>query len=292
MSETMDVLLNRSSVRNFTDERIDPVLLDQILNIAIHSASGGNLQPISIIKIESRETKQWLTDLGLQKFIAKAPVDLLFCLDFHRLKRWAKLEGAPFVMDESIRHFFIGFEDTIIAAQTVETAVNACGLGCVYIGGVIDMIDLLKERLDLPQGVIPLVMLAIGHPGENKKAAPKLALETIVHEETYHDPDDACLMKAFKNKFGEPSLEINNDRLERILKVVEETDGLDRVNEVREYFEIHDTIPKSMQYFCMIYMANLMASDNTRTMDILEKDGFLWAGRKNHPECVEFKEYE
>jgi Nitroreductase len=105
LNETLKLLLERGSCRNFLDKKISPDILQLVLTAGIHAPTGGNLQPYSIIKIEKDETKRRLAKLGGQSLIAKAPIDLLFCIDWHRIERWAKLEVAPFTATSSFRHF-------------------------------------------------------------------------------------------------------------------------------------------------------------------------------------------
>ena len=137
-NETMRLLLERGSCRYFENRKIPPDVLDLILKAGVHAPTGGNLQPYSIIKIEDEQTKRKLTELcGNQQFIAHAPVNLMFCIDWYRLRRWAELEIAPFTATSSFRHFWISFQDTMIAAQNICTAADAMGLGSVYVGTVL-----------------------------------------------------------------------------------------------------------------------------------------------------------
>ena len=98
MNETINILMNRSSVRVYQDKPIEKDILDSILKAGLASASAGNLQPVSIIKIENKINSQWFVDHHTQALVGKAPLNLLFCLDFHRLKKWSANHKAPFVM--------------------------------------------------------------------------------------------------------------------------------------------------------------------------------------------------
>ena len=126
-NETVKLLFERSSCRSFLDKTIPQEVLNAVLEAGTHSASAGNLQPYSIIKIENVENKLKLAEMCGQNFIGKAPVLLLFCLDLHRNERWAKLEVAPFTATSSFRHFWVSFQDTIICAQNICTAAEFNG---------------------------------------------------------------------------------------------------------------------------------------------------------------------
>jgi len=103
---TIKILFERASVRDFLDQKIPEDILHLILNAGTHSASAGNLQPYSIIRIEENNKRERLAKLcENQIFIARTPVLLMFCIDFHRIERWASLEVAPFTATSSFRHF-------------------------------------------------------------------------------------------------------------------------------------------------------------------------------------------
>jgi len=284
MNETINVLLNRSSVRSYLDKPIEKEVVESILETGLKAASAGNLQPLSIIKIEDKDNAKWFVDQKMQKFIQDAPLNLLFCLDFNRLKRWAKLNKAPFVMDKSILHFWVGFQDVIIAAQSIETAANAYGVGSVYIGTTIDVIPEIQEKFKLPKGVIPVVLLTMGYPKNDRVIANKLSQDIVVHNEEYQNHTDEFIQQEYYRKYGDPKLTINEERLEQILQVVKEVDGDEAVNEVRKHFENETKVNPAMRYFGLHYVANQMARYNKEVLDILAKNGLLWAEGKNYPD--------
>lgn len=284
MNSVLEVLNNRFSVRKFKDKEIPEDILNQILEAGLKSASAGNLQPFSIIKIRDKENRKFFTDLRLQKFIEDAPVNLLFCLDFNRLERWANHHKAPFVMDKSLNHFWVGFQDVIILAQTIETAANSLGIGSCYIGTTLQIMNEIKEKFKLPDGVIPIVLLPMGYIDQEKRIAGKLDVETIVHDEVYKELPIEDLDKKYLDKYGEPKLSMNDDRAAQILDVVEEAHGKERRNEVEKYLENQDKVSRPMRYFGLHYVANHMARYNTEILDFLYKNGFIWAKGENHPQ--------
>lgn len=283
MNETMNIFNTRYSLRSFSDKKIDPKILKEILQAGMHAATAGNLQPLSIIKIEDPENSKWFVDNEMQELIAKAPLNLLFCLDFHRLKRWSEYHHAPFVGDKSFRHFWVGFQDVIIAAQSIETAARSYGIGSVYIGTVVDKISEVKEKFNLPVGVIPVVLLTMGYPKNDREPAKKLSQDIVVHDEYYHDPSMEDLEKAFVEKYGEATVELTAEKKKVVFDMIEKIDGKQALKEAILYFEHKKVIDRPIRYFCFHYNADVMASDNTELLKILENDGFIWAGLKNHP---------
>lgn len=189
------VLLERSSLRRFADRHVETEILDQILEAGVRSASGGNLQPWSAILIRETRARTKLAEMCGQEFMAGAPVHLLFCIDLHRNEIIAGMGAAPYTARDSLRHFWISFQDVVIAAQSMCTAADMLGLGSVYIGTVMEFGAEVREMFELPEGVYPVVLVCMGYAAEGveRKPASKFRREYLVHEEKYREPDRESL---------------------------------------------------------------------------------------------------
>ena len=276
-NETIRLLLERSSCRSFFDKEIPEDILNTILKAGIHAATGGNLQPYSIIKIKDDDVKRKLTTLcGEQEFIYTAPVDLLFCIDWHRLERWAKLQNTPFTANNSFRHFWISFQDTIIAAQNICTAADAFGLGSVYVGTVLECFRELRDILKLPDGVFPVVLLSLGYPKVRPASKKKLDIDIIVHDEKYQDLPDSQLLEAFEKKYPDWKKEITEERLITYKEVCRDIYGAESAEKYIETIKKQGHFNAVQNYFGLHYMANLMIERNEEFLKIVEDFGFGW----------------
>ncbi len=275
-NDTLKVLIERASLRNFSDKKIPARVLQYILEAGIHAPTGGNLQPYSIIKIENPVIKKKLAKLCYQGFIAIAPVNLIFCIDWHRLERWAKLEIAPFTANNAFRHFWISFQDTMICAQNICTAADSLGLGSVYIGTVMEFFPKLKRMLKLPKGVFPVVLLCLGYPKKPPIPRKKLGVDVIVHNEKYRELSDKKILKAFNDKYPGLKVEINKDRLKMIERVCRDVAGEKFAKKCIARIKKQGYISPVQRYFGLHYVANLMPKDNERFLKIIERFGFTW----------------
>lgn len=279
-NETLRLLIERSSCRSFFDRRIPDNIMNLILEVGNRAATGGNLQPFSIIKVENRKTRKRLAELcGDQPFIETAPIDLIFCLDFRRLRRWAELEVAPFSATRSFRHFWISFQDTIIASQNICTAADALGLGSVYVGTTLECLRELKELLKLPEGVFPVVLLSIGYPKARPTPKKKLGIETLVHNEAYHDLSDDELRAAYSAKYPDWKKEITDERLETIANVCREVHGEEFAHACLDRIKQQGYINVVQNYFGLHYRADQMPHRNGDFLDIMREYGFEWLER-------------
>jgi FMN reductase [NAD(P)H] len=252
------------------------------LEAGIHAPTGGNLQPYSIIKIEKEMTRKKLARLCGQPFIARAPVNLLFCIDFHRLERWARLETAPFTATSSFRHFWIAFQDTVICAQNICTAADSLGLGSVYIGTVLEFIPKLRAMLGLPKGVFPVVLLCVGFPKARSEPRRKLNVEVMVHNERYKELSDRKLSAVCNTKYADIRIDITDQRLRRIERVCRKVHGAEFARECINRIRANGYISMVHFYFGLHYVADFMASGNEKLIKLAEQAGFGWF-RKYRP---------
>jgi nitroreductase len=279
-NETMRLLLERSSCRSFSDRPIPEAVLEQILQAGIHAPTGGNLQPFSIIIVAETERKETLAHLNEeQMFMAEAPINLVFCIDWHRIERWAALESAPFAAKRSFRHFWISFQDTIIAAQNICTAADALGLGSVYIGTIMDRIPEHSELLGLPDGVLPVVILTMGYPKARPAPKRKLAREVLVHRERYRDLSDEALSEAFEAKYPALRREVTPERLAVIEEVARAVDGPAIAERCLETVRRNGYINAAQYYFALHYRADQMAAGTGEFLDVVRRRGFGWFDR-------------
>jgi len=271
---TLELLNARASCRSFASQPIPDDVLQQVLEAGVHAPTAGNLQPYSIIKIEKEAARRRLTELcGNQKFIADAPVGLLFCIDWRRTQRWAEFEVAPYTAASSFRCFWFAFQDTIIAAQNISTAADSVGLGSVYVGMVLECLAELRDMLNLPEGVLPVVLLSLGYPAKKSSRARKLGVDVIVHDETYREMSDEDLADAFDEKYRGREREITQERLDKIHQVCLEVHGEEFAEECIDRIRTAGHIGAAQSYFGLLYEANRIPRDNANFLETIEALG-------------------
>lgn len=276
-NETLRLLHERSSCRSFYKKEIPEDIMTAVLQAGTHSPTGGNLQPYSIIRIEKEPVKQELCRLcGDQSFIATAPTNLLFCIDWHRLQRWAKLELAPFAATSSFRHFWISIQDTVIAAQNICTAADALGLGSVYVGTVLECFRDLRRMFELPDGVFPVVLLSLGYPKERPKPKRKHDISIITHREKYRRLTDEEIVAAYNEKYPYEGVDATEERLAELERVSRRIHGEEFARQSVETTRARGKVRVAQRYFGLHYTADTMAADNEEYLRIMEEFGCHW----------------
>lgn len=275
-NDALKLLIERASCRSFTDEKISDKSMRLILESGVHAATGGNLQPYSIIQIENSAVRARLAEMCGQAFIATAPTHFLCCIDWHRIERWAKLEKAPFTANQAFRHFWISFQDTIIAAQNMCTAIDALGLGSVYIGTIMEFIPDVRRMFELPSGVLPVVLLCLGHPRGRPTPRKKLGPDVVVHQEKYRELGDKELVEAFRAKYPDLKIDPTPERLEQIKKVCQTVHGSRYAKETLARIASQGYINAVQRYFGLHYVADETRTDNDKFVNQIRQSGFEW----------------
>jgi len=276
-NETVRLLHERASIRTFTDRKIEPAVLDAIFEAGTHAPTGG-MQPYSVIKVEEADTKQKIFEFdGVgQKQILNAPVDLVFCVDMRRNKRWAEIEVAPFTATSSFEEWWIAFQDTCIFMHTVCIAAESMGLGTVYIGTVYWYFDKLRKLLEIPEGVFPVVLLCMGYPkGEKPNPRKKLPARVVVHDEKYSDLPAWELIEALDTKHGD-QLKVSDERIAAIRKVATAVHGEEFAEKVLAKVRENGYISMVQYLYSLAYVADDGVRNNERYLKMLKDAGFDW----------------
>lgn len=196
---------NRVTCRDYLSDPVPEEVLSRILNAVCTAPNAGNFQNISVIAVDDSEKKHALAQMSRgQKYIEKAPISFIFCVDHNRIKRIAEAEYAPVAKEVLFEDLLMGFIDATIAAQTMVLAAESEGLRSCYNGNVLQSSDVLSEMLNLPKRVVPVIMLTIGYPRyKTQKKPPKYPKNIMVFRNSYENLPLETLQKADADKFGD-----------------------------------------------------------------------------------------
>jgi FMN reductase [NAD(P)H] len=272
-----DLLMKRRSVRIFKDQEIPDSIIEQLLDVANNAPSGGNIQPLSIILVRSLEGRKKLAELaGGQPWVSQAPLSIIFCLDFYRVKKWAEMCQTDFRGEGAVNHFLIAYADLMVAAQSVVILAESLGLGSVYIGSIQHEMDETRNFFEIPEYVLPMMVLSIGYPRSIPQNIPKLKKEVIVHHERYRKPEEGEIRLAFDDKYGAIDQNIEN-YLERAFVEALEADKLETskyVDRVKKEMKRLDIQNNAQFLFKVRYPTKVMVRMNQRLKQSMKNAGF------------------
>jgi nitroreductase len=276
-----ELATKRRSVRNFTDRKIPDEVVEKLLDAAANAPSGGNIQPLSIVLVREEKNRHRLAELvGDQPWVKNAPLSMVFCIDFNRVKRWASLNNAPFNGELSLSHFLIAYADIMSAAQTVSILAESLGLGSVYVGSIISSIDEARSFFGMPHYVLPLMVLSLGYPKSIPRTIPKLSREFIVHEEKYRAESDEEIQRGFDSKYGDFGGQSKAYFEKAYIEAIEaERQGLKEwASSAAEEMKRLEIGNNAQFLFKIRYPADVMVELNKRLLDSFKNAGFaFWA---------------
>lgn len=168
--EFSQVILKRHSIRTFTNQPVEAEKLQTILETANLAPSAGNMQAYEIYAITDAKKRDSLSCAALaQDYIAAAPVALVFCTHPERTQGRFTERGT--------RLYTV--QDATIACTFAMLAATNNGLGCVWVGTFDEKV--VRTIIGAPEGQEPVVILAIGYPGEFPELHPRRPLDELVH---------------------------------------------------------------------------------------------------------------
>ncbi|MBR2483273.1 MAG: nitroreductase family protein, partial [Oscillospiraceae bacterium] len=138
MNEVIRGLIERKSMRVYTEQEISPADKALILKAAAEAPTAGNQQLYTILDITDQKIKDRLVETcDHQGMIAEAKMVLIFCAD---CKKWydAYLATGCAPRKPAIGDLMLAVSDTMIAAQNAVTAAESLGIGSCYIGDVME----------------------------------------------------------------------------------------------------------------------------------------------------------
>ncbi len=272
-----ELLMKRRSVRSFKADEVPEDIVEQLVAAANNAPTGCNMQPLSIVTVREADRRAKLAQLIKgQPWVKNAPLSMIFCLDFWRLKRWAELSGVAFRGNDAFSHFLLAYADVMCAAQTAVILAESLGLASVYVGRLPYVAGEVREYFGMPTHVFPIMLLCLGYPKTVPRNVPKLRPAATHYRERYRQLSDDEVRSAFDEKYG-PFDENARKYFERVLVEAVEADGQgERGWLERSRARMAELAVKSSAEFVfkVRYRADLMIERNAEAIDIFRTAGF------------------
>lgn len=147
-------ILQRKSVRAYTDRAVSHEQLDTLIRAAMAAPTGRDMRPWHFIVLEGRHQLSPLAEQQpYAKMLAEAQAAVVVCGDMSVTDK----EGNP------SRNWTF---DCSAATENLLLQAEAMGLGAVWTGvyPYDERIEAVKQALHLPDHLIPLNVIPIGYP--------------------------------------------------------------------------------------------------------------------------------
>lgn len=202
MKDAITTMMQHRSIRQFTSEAVDEALLKEILDCGLRASNTGNMQLYSIITTSQEPLRSELCKLHFGQ-CSTAPLWLTICTDVRRYHHYCRVNQC----DEPYGNFLwfaSALVDASLCAQNICVAAESRGLGFCFLGTVMYNTEQIASLLQCPEGVIPVIAIAMGHPAEESRMSERLGQDAVVHSEVYHDPTDDDIVRTHAVRDNDP----------------------------------------------------------------------------------------
>ncbi|MGD0997668.1 MAG: nitroreductase family protein [Thermoleophilia bacterium] len=154
-----DPVLARRSIRAYTAEPVTDEQVARLLRAAMAAPSAGNQQPWRFLVVTNRATLTKIPSVHpYSRMLAHVPLAIVVC-GVEKDQRWPQ--------------FWV--QDCSAAVENILIEAVLLGLGAVWLGvyPIDERVQGLRRLLGIPDDVIPLAVVPIGHPAENREAADR-----------------------------------------------------------------------------------------------------------------------
>lgn len=158
----MENILSRTSVRKFDTKKVEDTKVEKLLRAAMAAPTDRNLQPWHFIVLNTPESVAAYAGNGERaERVKNTPLIIVICGDTTRMQEQPNRE--------------LWIQDVSAATENLLLAAHALDLGAVWttIYPLQEKIDETKERLHLPEKLIPLCAVRIGYPQKDYNMEPK-----------------------------------------------------------------------------------------------------------------------
>ena len=161
----MDTIYRRRSIRKYTGEPVSDEVLMAVVKAGMNAPSAGNQQPWHFVIIDQRPLLEKITDIHpYAQMLHEAPAAILVCGDLNLEK-----------------HVGYWVQDCSAAVENMLLEIVDLDLGGVWLGvhPREDRVSGLRKLLDIPEGIVPFALIALGHSNESKGLKDEFHKERI-----------------------------------------------------------------------------------------------------------------
>ena len=163
MNEVLNAIISRRSCKQFKPDPVPREIVEQVVQAGLYAPSGGNRQPVKIIAVTEKATRDQLSRMNAE--VMGAQLDPFY--------------NAPcviVVLSDPERRTWV--EDGSLVMGNMMNAAQALGLGSCWVHRAKEMFDseegkALLAKWGLPQTLRGIGNCILGYPAKEPEAKPR-----------------------------------------------------------------------------------------------------------------------
>jgi nitroreductase len=164
--DVLDIIKQRRSVREFTDDEVSDEQINKILESARWAPSGMNNQPWRFVVIKNKKIKNELSKFTKYGWIIKN----------------ASIAIATFI-DNSVCYDRTKDVQSIGACiQNMLIAIQSLGLGGCWIGEILNKRNEVENFLGVPKNYELMAVITIGYPRQKQRKSQRESLKDLIYK--------------------------------------------------------------------------------------------------------------
>ncbi len=163
-SPVLTAILQRRSVRDFTDEPVPEELVREIIRAGIWAPSGLNNQPWRFVIVTSPAVKE---ELARQTHYGRTVLNAAVLI-------------AVFLDQEAVYDQVKDQQSAGACIQNMLLAAHDLGLGAVWLGQILKNKEEVRKILGLGEGLELMALLALGHPCHRQQKSSRKELSHFI----------------------------------------------------------------------------------------------------------------
>lgn len=200
--QALELMLHHRSIRHFSDQPVSDSLLSELVECGLRASNTGNMQLYSVIATREEPLRSELLKLHYNQ-CSSAPLLLTVCTDVHRYHRYCQVNQCdqPY---GNLLWWASALVDASLFAQNLCLAAEARGLGFCHLGTVMYNTPEIAALLHCPEGVVPVITLALGFPAEEGRLSERIGPDGVLHSEVYHPYSDDDIRRIHAVRDNDP----------------------------------------------------------------------------------------
>ena len=162
-SSAIENILNRKSVRKYSDKAVEQDKIDTILKCAMAAPSAMNKQPWEILVVTDKEKLEKIAEIAPNAGYSKnSQVTMIVC------------------GDKTVSEKFWE-QDCCAVTENILLAAEALDLGAVWcaVYPFDEKVEAVKQLFNLPENIVPLNIIPMGYPFANEEPKQKYNADKV-----------------------------------------------------------------------------------------------------------------